>query len=114
MPEKTCLKQFVLKLGNEAKLLLMALLTILFVIYFIRVLLLLTGSWLVMMEAARNLPYRLFCQIMRRGLVIGFTSFFNADPLSPDPGIFLHPDPRFPKSEPENGLKNAIYLFVNS
>ena len=48
------------------------------------------------------------------GLVIGFTSFLNADLLSPDPGIFLYPDPRFPESEPEIGLKNAIYFFVNS
>jgi hypothetical protein len=42
------------------------------------------------------------------------TSVLNADSLSPDPGIFLYPDPRFPESEPETGLKNAIYFFVNS
>jgi hypothetical protein len=73
-----------------------------------------TGSWALMMEAARNLPYRLFCQIMWRGLEIGFISFLNPDLLSPDTGIFLYPDPRFPESEPETGLKNAIYFFVNS
>jgi hypothetical protein len=42
MPESK--KQFVLKLGNEAKLLLMALLTILFVIYFMGLLIVLTGG----------------------------------------------------------------------
>jgi hypothetical protein len=26
----------------------------------------------------------------------------------------MHPDPRFPESEPETGLKNAIYFFLNS